>query len=40
LRDVAVPVGDLDLGLYQEVVQAKELVVDECFGGADVEDAY
>ena len=40
LRDIAVPVPDGDIGLFAEVVEANELVVDECFEGANVEGAH
>ena len=34
------PVPDRDIGLFAEVVEANELVVDECFEGANVEGAH
>ena len=37
LRDIAVPVPDGDVGLFAEVVEADELVVDERFERANVE---
>ena len=40
LRDVAMPVPDRDIGLFAEVVEANELVVDECFEGTNVEGAH
>ena len=40
LRDVAMPVPDGDIGLFAEVVEADELIIDECFEGTNVEGAY
>lgn len=40
LRDIAMPVPDRDIGLFAQVVEADELVVDERFEGANVEGAH
>ena len=40
LRDIAVPVPDGDVGLFTEVVEADELVVDERLERANVEGAH
>ena len=40
LRDIAVPVPDGDIGLFAQIVEANELVVDECFEGANVEGTH
>ena len=34
------PVPDRDIGLFAEVVEADELIIDERFEGADVEGAH
>ena len=34
------PVPDRDISLFAEVVEADELIVDECFEGANVEGAH
>ena len=34
------PVPDRDIGLFAEVVETDELIIDERFEGADVEGAY
>ena len=39
LRDIAVPVPDGDIGLFAQIVEANELVVDECLEGANIEGA-
>ena len=33
------PVPDRDIGLFAEVVEADELIIDECLEGADIEGA-
>ena len=40
LRDIAVPVPDGDIGLFAQIVEANELVVDERFEGANVEGTH
>ena len=40
LRDIAMPVPDGDIGLFAEVVQAHELIVDEGFERRHVERAH
>ena len=37
LRDVAMPVPDGDVGLFAQVIETDELIIDECLEGADVE---
>ena len=39
LRNIAMPVPDGDIGLFAQVVEADELIIDECLEGADVEGA-
>ena len=40
LRDIAVPVPDGDIGLFAQIVETNELVVDECLEGANIEGAH
>lgn len=40
LRDIAMPVPDRDVGFFAQVIETEELIIDECFEGADVEGAH